>query len=71
MKFNKYLLTGIITFVIMIAVAASGWNFSKVAELPEKYATKTELDRAIEKQDKKMDKMDKKLDTIIEHLIGG
>lgn len=55
----------------MLSVAAMGWNFSKVTELPEKYTTKTELERAVERQDKKMDKMDKKLDTIIEHLIGG
>jgi len=60
---------GIITFVVMASIGAMAWNFNKVSTIPEKYATKTELDRAIEKQDKKMDKMDKKLDTIIDHLI--
>lgn len=54
---------------VMLSVAAMGWNFSKVTELPEKYVNKTDLERVIERQDKKMDKIDKKLDTLIEHII--
>ena len=60
---NKIVLGGIVTVAATMIVAATAWNFSAVAEMPEKYMPKNE---AIEQHQR----IDNKLDRIIDHLIG-
>jgi uncharacterized protein YqhQ len=61
---NKILLGGIVSVVASLIIAATAWNFSAVASVPDKYETK-------EKHQSDIDKIDRKLDLIIRHLIGG
>ena len=61
---SKIIVGIIVTVVAGSILAATAWNFSAVASVPETYETKEEHNHDI-------DKIDKKLDLIIRHLIGG
>lgn len=61
---NKIIVGGIVTVLTGLVLAATAWNFSAVASMPDKYETQEDHSRDI-------DKIDKKLDLIIKHLIGG
>jgi len=60
---NKIIIGAIATVVAGLILLATGWNFSAVADMPDKYVTK-------ENHQKDMNRIDKKLDILIEHLIG-
>jgi hypothetical protein len=59
---NKIVLGGIVTVAATMIVAATAWNFSAVAEMPEKYMNK---DEAVEQHQRIEDKLDK----IYDHLL--
>ena len=60
---NKIIIGGIVTAVTGLILVAAGWNFSAVAEIPEKYVSKIE-------HNDDMDRIDEKLNIIIRHLMG-
>lgn len=60
---NKIVLGGIVTVAATMIVAATAWNFSAVAEMPEKYMNKDEA----QEQHKRIED---KLDKIYDHLLG-
>ena len=64
MTMNKIIIGGIITVVVGIVLAATGWNFKATAEMPEKFVLKID-------HNDDMDRIDKKLDIIIRHLLKG
>jgi hypothetical protein len=60
---NKIVLGGIVTVVTGLIIVATAWNFSAVAEMPEKYMNKDEA----QEQHKRIED---KLDKIYDHLLG-
>jgi hypothetical protein len=60
---NKIIIGGLVMVAATMIVAATAWNFSAVAEMPEKYVTKEDNTR-------EHTKIENKLDRILDHLIG-
>lgn len=59
-------------FIILTAttvLAATGWNFSKVSEIPEKYILKIELKELIHENKEDHLRIEAKLDRIIQTLL--
>ena len=63
MIMSKIIIGGIVTVLTGLIIVATGWNFSAVAEIPDKYITKEDHQEDIQR-------IDKKLDIIIKHLMG-
>jgi len=61
---NKIVLGGIVSVVASLIIAATAWNFSAVASMPEEYVKKTP--HAEQHQ-----RIENKLDKIIDYLLRG
>jgi hypothetical protein len=61
---SKIIIIGIVTVAAGLILAATAWNFSAVASMPEKYMQKTE---AIEQHQR----IENKLDKIMDFLLRG
>jgi len=59
---KKIIAVGIVTVVVGLVLAATTWNFSAVASMPEEYMKKSE---AVEQHQR----IEKKLDKIYDYLI--
>lgn len=60
---NRILLNGVVIIMAGLFLAATAWNFSAVASMPEKYV-RVDRNRADH------ERIERKLDTIIDILIG-
>lgn len=61
---KKIMIVGLVTVVAGLLLAATTWNFSAVASMPEEYMKK---DEAVEQHQRIEDKLDK----IYDHLLEG
>jgi nucleoside recognition membrane protein YjiH len=61
---NKIIIGGIVTIVVGLTLTATIWNFTAVAEMPEKYVT-------IEDNKEEHKSINDKLDYLIKVLIKG
>ena len=60
---NRMIVAGIVTMIAGLVLAATAWNFSAVASMPEIYITKQEATQQHQN-------INKKLDKILDVLIG-
>jgi hypothetical protein len=66
---KKVIIGAAVTVAAGVFLAATGWLFASVADLPEEYVMKRDHD-LIEQQNKEDHKrIERKIDLIIEHLI--
>jgi hypothetical protein len=66
---NKIIIGAVVTIVVGVVIAATGWNFQATAEMSEKFVHKQDLRIFIERNDKEHQRIIEKLDKIYDHLI--
>ena len=68
---NKIIIGIVTTVAAGLILVATGWNFSAVAEIPEKYVSKEEQHIFMERNDKEHQRIQETVDKIYDHLIKG
>jgi uncharacterized membrane protein YgaE (UPF0421/DUF939 family) len=77
---NKIVAGGVVTVMVGLFLAATGWNFAATADIPKTYETKENVQRiANETKDhvkrvadaieKRQERLEDKMDKLIDHLI--
>lgn len=54
---NKIIIGTLASIIAALTIAATGWNFQKTAEIPEKYVTKKENSEEHKEINRKLDKI--------------
>jgi Tfp pilus assembly protein PilO len=77
---NKIVAGGVITVVVGMFLAATGWNFAATADIPKVYETKENvqqiaketkqrIERVADAIEKRQERLEDKVDKLIDHLI--
>lgn len=69
MMMNKIIVGGIVTLLISVLLAIGGWNLKAVADMPNEYIKKKEVQIFMEKNEKDHCRIEDKLDKIYDHLL--